>query len=85
MDTLVDTRGEKGHQTEEGDSDSSAALCGHGRLWSGRRVVVHLFKKWDQRVCSNYQGTHSQPPGKVYSRVLERRVQLLVEPQIQEE
>ena len=48
--------------------------------------LVPLFKKGDQRVCSNYQGfillsLHR----KVYSRVLERRVQLLVEPQIKEE
>ena len=47
-------------------------------------VLVPLFKKGDQRVCSNYQGiTLSSLPGKVYSRVLGRRVRLLVEPQIQ--
>ncbi|KAK3557953.1 hypothetical protein QTP86_003870 [Hemibagrus guttatus] len=39
-------------------------------------VVVPLFKKGDQRVCSNYRGiTLLSLPGKVYSRVLERRVQ----------
>ncbi|KAK3521648.1 hypothetical protein QTP70_014696, partial [Hemibagrus guttatus] len=39
------------------------------------RVVVPLFKKGDQRVCSNYRGiTLLSLPGKVYSRVLERRV-----------
>ncbi|KAK3543028.1 hypothetical protein QTP70_008717 [Hemibagrus guttatus] len=50
------------------------------------RVVIPLFKKGDRRVCSNYRGiTLLSLPGKVYSRVLERRVRPLVEPQIQEE
>ncbi|KAK3538840.1 hypothetical protein QTP86_015967 [Hemibagrus guttatus] len=50
------------------------------------RVVVPLFKKGDQRVCSNYRGiTLLSLPGKVYSTVLERRVRPLVEPRIQEE
>ena len=49
-------------------------------------MVVPLFKKGDQRVCSSYWGiTLLSLPGKVYSRVLEGRVRLLVEPQIQEE
>ncbi|KAK3517314.1 hypothetical protein QTP70_002959 [Hemibagrus guttatus] len=49
-------------------------------------VVVPLFKKGDRRVCSNYRGiTLLSLPGKVYSRVLERRVRPLVKPQIQEE
>ncbi|KAK3545682.1 hypothetical protein QTP70_010761 [Hemibagrus guttatus] len=49
-------------------------------------VVVPLFKKGDWRVCSNYRGiTLLSLPGKVYSRVLERRVRPLVEPRIQEE
>ncbi|KAK3511772.1 hypothetical protein QTP70_021807 [Hemibagrus guttatus] len=49
-------------------------------------VVVPLFKKGDRRVCSNYKGiTLLSLPGKVYSRVLERRVRPLVEPRIQEE
>ncbi|KAK3560105.1 hypothetical protein QTP86_033893, partial [Hemibagrus guttatus] len=49
-------------------------------------VVVPLFKKGDRRVCSNYRGiTLLSLPGKVYSRVLERRVRPLVEPLIQEE
>ncbi|KAK3522624.1 hypothetical protein QTP86_028195 [Hemibagrus guttatus] len=49
-------------------------------------VVIPLFKKGDWRVCSNYRGiTLLSLPGKVYSRVLERRVRPLVEPQIQEE
>ncbi|KAK3552841.1 hypothetical protein QTP86_022544 [Hemibagrus guttatus] len=49
-------------------------------------VVIPLFKKGDRRVCSNYRGiTLLSLSGKVYSRVLERRVRTLVEPQIQEE
>ncbi|KAK3523553.1 hypothetical protein QTP70_002456 [Hemibagrus guttatus] len=49
-------------------------------------VVVPLFKKGDRRVCSNYRGiTLLSLPGKVYSRVLERRVRPLVGPRIQEE
>ena len=49
-------------------------------------MVVPLFKEGDQMVCYNYQGKILLSlPGKVYSRVLERRVQLLVEPWIQEE
>ncbi|KAK3541730.1 hypothetical protein QTP86_002114 [Hemibagrus guttatus] len=52
--------------------------------WATR--VVILFKKGDRRVCSNYRGiTLLSLPGKVYSRVLERRVRPLVEPRIQEE
>uniref|UniRef100_A0A8C6MDN2 Endonuclease/exonuclease/phosphatase domain-containing protein n=1 Tax=Nothobranchius furzeri TaxID=105023 RepID=A0A8C6MDN2_NOTFU len=39
------------------------------------RVVVPIFKKGDRRVCSNYRGiTLLILPGKVYSKVLERRV-----------
>ncbi len=49
-------------------------------------VVVPLFKKGDRRVCSNYRGiTLLSLPGKVYARVLERRIRPLVEPRIQEE
>ena len=49
-------------------------------------VVVPLFKKGDQRVCANYRGiTLLSLPGKVYSKVLERRIRPIVEPQIQEE
>ncbi|KAK3557882.1 hypothetical protein QTP86_003282 [Hemibagrus guttatus] len=49
-------------------------------------VVIRLFKKEDRRVCSNYRGiTLLSLPGKVYSRVLERRVRPLVEPRIQED
>ena len=49
-------------------------------------VVVPLYKKGDRRVCSNYRGiTLLSLPGKVYSRVLERRIRPIVEPRIQEE
>ncbi|KAK3512527.1 hypothetical protein QTP70_015639 [Hemibagrus guttatus] len=49
-------------------------------------VVIPLFKKGDRRACCNYRGiTLLSLPGKVYSRVLERRVRPLVEPRIQEE
>uniref|UniRef100_A0A672ZD16 Reverse transcriptase domain-containing protein n=1 Tax=Sphaeramia orbicularis TaxID=375764 RepID=A0A672ZD16_9TELE len=49
-------------------------------------VVVPLFKKGDRRMCSNYRGiTLLSLPGKVYSKVLERRIRPIVEPQIQEE
>ncbi|MDF4304923.1 reverse transcriptase domain-containing protein, partial [Vibrio parahaemolyticus] len=45
-----------------------------------------IFKKGDQRVCSNYRGiTLLSLPGKIYSRVLEKRVRSMVEPQIEEE
>uniref|UniRef100_A0A8C6M4A0 Reverse transcriptase domain-containing protein n=1 Tax=Nothobranchius furzeri TaxID=105023 RepID=A0A8C6M4A0_NOTFU len=49
-------------------------------------VVVLIFKKGDLRVCSNYRGiTLLSLPGKVYSKVLERRVRSIVESQIEEE
>uniref|UniRef100_A0A8C6M7F1 Reverse transcriptase domain-containing protein n=1 Tax=Nothobranchius furzeri TaxID=105023 RepID=A0A8C6M7F1_NOTFU len=49
-------------------------------------VVVPIFKKGDRRVCSNYRGiTLLSLPGKVYSKVLERRVRSIVESQIEEE
>ena len=49
-------------------------------------VVIPLFKNVDRKVCSNYQGIILLSlPEKVYSRVLERRIQLIVEPRIQEE
>ncbi len=49
-------------------------------------VVVPLFKKGDRRVCSNYRGiTLLSLPGKVYARVMERRIRPIVEPRIQEE
>lgn len=48
-------------------------------LWGGGGwVVVPLFKKGGQRICLNYRGiTLLGLPGKMYSRVLERRVRLL--------
>uniref|UniRef100_A0A8C6NUK4 Reverse transcriptase domain-containing protein n=1 Tax=Nothobranchius furzeri TaxID=105023 RepID=A0A8C6NUK4_NOTFU len=49
-------------------------------------VVVPIFKKGDLRVCSNYGGiTLLSLPGKVYFKVLERRVRSIVESQIEEE
>ncbi|TWW58296.1 hypothetical protein D4764_07G0010150 [Takifugu flavidus] len=49
-------------------------------------VVVPIFKSGDQRVCSNYRGiTLLSFPGKVYARVLEKRIRLIVEPLIEEE
>ncbi|TWW66946.1 hypothetical protein D4764_20G0009780 [Takifugu flavidus] len=49
-------------------------------------VVVPIFKNGDQRVCSNYRGiTLLSLPGKVYARVLEKRIRLIVEPLIKEE
>jgi exonuclease III len=49
-------------------------------------VVVPIFKKGDQKDCSNYRGISLLSlPGKVYARVLERRCRLIAEPQIQEE
>ncbi|KAK3540137.1 hypothetical protein QTP70_026880 [Hemibagrus guttatus] len=65
--------------------DSSAWQSGTVPLDWATGVVIPLFKKGDWRVCSNYRGiTLLSLPGKVYSRVLERRVQPLVEPWIQE-
>ncbi|TWW59266.1 R2DM Retrovirus-related Pol polyprotein from type II retrotransposable element [Takifugu flavidus] len=49
-------------------------------------VVVPIFKSGHQRVCSNYWGiTLLSLPGKVYARVLEKRIRLIVEPLIEEE
>ncbi|TWW59477.1 hypothetical protein D4764_06G0010070 [Takifugu flavidus] len=49
-------------------------------------VVVPIFKSGNQRVCSNYRGiTLLSLPGKVYARVLEKRIRLIVEPLIEEE
>uniref|UniRef100_A0A8C6PV35 Reverse transcriptase domain-containing protein n=1 Tax=Nothobranchius furzeri TaxID=105023 RepID=A0A8C6PV35_NOTFU len=49
-------------------------------------VVVPIFKKGDLRVCSNYRGiTLLSLPGKVHSKVLERRVRVIAESQIEEE
>ncbi|KAI3358957.1 hypothetical protein L3Q82_015343 [Scortum barcoo] len=65
------------HCMEVGDSASGVWQTG---------VVVPLFKKGDRRVCSNYRGiTLLSLPGKVYARVLERRIRPIVDPRIQEE
>ncbi len=49
-------------------------------------VVVPLFKKGDQKVCANYRGiTLFRLPRKVYSKVLEKRIWLLVKPGIEEQ
>ena len=49
-------------------------------------AVVPLFKKGGQRMSASYRSiTLLGFPGKVYSTVLERRVRLIVEPQIKEE
>ena len=50
-------------------------------------VVVPIFKKGDRRVCSNYRGiTLLSLPGKhLFQKVLERRLQPIVETQLQEE
>ena len=54
--------------------------------WQIGVVVVPLFKKGDWRVCTNYREiTLLSLPRKVYSRVLERKIRPIVEPQIQEE
>ncbi|CAF1534892.1 unnamed protein product [Adineta ricciae] len=48
-------------------------------------IVVPIFKKGDQRDCSNYRGiTLLSLPGKVFARIIERRCRQIVEPQIQE-
>lgn len=46
-------------------------------------VMVLIFKKGDRRVCSNYRGISLS--GKVFCEVLEKRLWLIVERQIQEE
>ncbi|KAI3373263.1 hypothetical protein L3Q82_006384 [Scortum barcoo] len=49
--------------------------------WQTGVVVPLFFKKGDRRVCSNYRGiTLLSLPGKVYARVLERRIRPIVEP-----
>uniref|UniRef100_A0A671V1W2 Reverse transcriptase domain-containing protein n=1 Tax=Sparus aurata TaxID=8175 RepID=A0A671V1W2_SPAAU len=65
---------------------SIAWQSGTGPLDWPTGVVVPLFKKGDRRVCSNYRGiTLLSLPGKVFSRVLKRRIRPIVEPRIQEE
>ncbi|MGH2507006.1 MAG: reverse transcriptase domain-containing protein [Ktedonobacteraceae bacterium] len=49
-------------------------------------VVVPIFKKGDQRVCSNYRGiTLLSLPGKAFARVLHSRLTEVVDHKIQEE
>ena len=48
-------------------------------------IVVPIFKKSDQKECSNYRGiTLLSLPGKVFARIIERRCRDIVEPNIQE-
>ncbi len=48
-------------------------------------IVVPIFKKGDQKECSNYRGiTLLSLPGKVFARIIERRCRDIVEPNIQE-
>ncbi|CAF3419619.1 unnamed protein product, partial [Rotaria sp. Silwood2] len=48
-------------------------------------IVVPIFKKGDQKECSNYRGiTLLSLPGKVFTRIIERRCRDIVEPHIQE-
>ncbi|KAI3373571.1 hypothetical protein L3Q82_021956, partial [Scortum barcoo] len=59
----------------------AAAQDGPGGKNSGLGGV-----RGDRRVCSNYRGiTLLSLPGKVYARVLERRIRPIVDPRIQEE
>ena len=47
---------------------------------------VAPIQKGGLEVCSNYRGiTLLSLPGKIYSRVMERRIRLIVKPRIQEE
>ena len=47
-------------------------------------TIVSIFKKVDQRECSNYRGISLlRFPGKDYAGVLERKCRTIVEPQIQ--
>lgn len=46
-------------------------------------VEVHVLKKGDQRVCSNCRGV--TPLRKVYSKVLDKRLHLILEPDSEKE
>lgn len=49
-------------------------------------VVVPTLRKWDQRVCSNFQGvTLLSFNGKAFAVMLEMRLRMIVEPQIHKE
>ena len=63
-------------------------------MWTSRAVpldrqtgvVVPLFKKEDQKVCSNYRGIPLfSLPAKVYAGVQERRVRSIVKCRVQEQ
>ncbi|KAK3538879.1 hypothetical protein QTP86_018762 [Hemibagrus guttatus] len=93
LGSIVQSNGECAKEPEVGSSEIPGDSVMQKTWRSGTvpldwatGVVVPLFKKGDRRVCSNYRGiTLLSLPGKVYSRVLERRVRPLVEPRIQEE
>lgn len=56
-------------------------------MWSSRTasVVVPMFTKWEQSVCSNFQGvTLLSFNGKAFAEVLEMRWRVIGEPQIHE-
>ena len=45
-----------------------------------------MFQKWDQRVCSNYRGvTVLSFLGKAFATVPERRLKMILEPQVYKE
>jgi reverse transcriptase-like protein len=49
-------------------------------------VIIPLFKKGDQKECSNYRKIFLLSlPGKVYAKVLEQRCRVIVDSKIQEE
>ena len=68
-------------------SSSVSRGCRVQYLWSGRPRWWFPFSKMGTRGCASIIGVITQLslPGKVYSRVLERRLRPIVEPQIQEE
>ncbi|KAI3361957.1 hypothetical protein L3Q82_012310, partial [Scortum barcoo] len=89
-DLLNPTNTPSTEEAEAGDSevDSSITQTEVNEVGdSASGVANRLFKKGDWRVCSYRVITLPSLPGKVYARVLERRIQPIgpVEPQIQEE
>uniref|UniRef100_UPI0037E804F8 immunoglobulin lambda-like polypeptide 5 n=1 Tax=Semicossyphus pulcher TaxID=241346 RepID=UPI0037E804F8 len=90
---LVDTSSEGSHQAEEGGLLGLVApgvYRGSRQLRSGTvpvewqtRVMVPIFNKGDWRVSPNYQDISLLSlTNKVYSRVLEKRLRLMVDPQV---
>ncbi|KAI3361681.1 hypothetical protein L3Q82_002039 [Scortum barcoo] len=64
-------------EAEAGDSEVDSSIT---------QAEVTEVVQGDRRVCSNYRGiTLLSLPGKVYARVLERRIRPIVDPRIQEE